>query len=110
MGVIDEFVRQEGVQHHLDRRIGRRRIDQVGALDGDHFLVADGVERAQLAQRLKPHGGKPSGSIVAMSEPEPLTRSTSTSSPRRSRMRVFTEVLPPPCSTSFGSRPSSRVV
>ena len=25
MGVVDEFVRQEGVQQGLDRRIGRRR-------------------------------------------------------------------------------------
>ena len=37
-----------------------------------------------------------------MSPPEPLTHSTSTSSPRRSGSTVLTEVLPPPCSTSLG--------
>ena len=50
MGVIDEFVRQEGVQHDLDRRIGRRRIDQVDAFDADKLVVGDGVEAAQPAQ------------------------------------------------------------
>ena len=59
VGVVDEFVRQERVQHHLDRRIGRRRIDQIGALDADELVVVDGVERAQFAHRVKPHGGKP---------------------------------------------------
>ena len=56
VGMVDEFVRQEGVQHHLDGWIWRRRIDQVGALDGDQVFVADGVEHAQLAHRAKPHG------------------------------------------------------
>ena len=55
MGVIDEFVRQERVQHDLDRRSWRRRIDQVGALDADKFVVGDGVEPAQPAQGVKPH-------------------------------------------------------
>ncbi len=45
----DEFVRQEGVQHDLDRRSRRPRIDQVGALDADKFVVGDGVEPAQPA-------------------------------------------------------------
>ena len=49
VGVIDEFVRQEGVQHDLDRRSWRPRIDQVGALDADKFVVGDGVEPAQPA-------------------------------------------------------------
>src|SRR5664279_5262457 len=53
--------------------------------------------------------GMPAGSIAAMSQPEPLTHSTATSSPKRSRAVVFSEVLPPPCSTSLGSRPSRRV-
>ena len=55
MGVIDEFVRQERVQHDFDGRIWRRRIDQVGALDGDQLLVGDRVERAQLPQRRQPY-------------------------------------------------------
>ena len=33
VGVVDEFVRQKRMQHHLDGRIWRRRIDQIGAFD-----------------------------------------------------------------------------
>ena len=40
MGVIDEGVRQEGMQQRLDRRVGRRWIDQVAALDSHHVLIA----------------------------------------------------------------------
>ena len=66
VGVIDEFVRQEGVQHHLDGRIWRRWIDQVGALDADQFFVVDMVERAQLA-----HGAQaaPPEALRARSSP-----------------------------------------
>ena len=110
MGVVDEFVRQEGVQQRLDRRVGRSRIEQIDALESDHVLVGSVVERAQLAQRREPHRGKPGGSILPMSQPEPLTQITSHISPSRSFILVLTEVLPPPCSTSFGSPPSSRVV
>ena len=39
MGVVDEFVRQERVQQGFDRRVGRRRIEQVGALKAHHVLV-----------------------------------------------------------------------
>ncbi len=55
VGMVDEFMRQKRVQHHLDRRIGRCRIDQVGALDARPALVGDRVERAQPPQRRKPH-------------------------------------------------------
>jgi len=51
MGVVDEFVRQKGVQQGLDRRVGRARIEQVGALDAHHLLVRQRVARAQFAQR-----------------------------------------------------------
>ena len=54
--------------------------------------------------------GSPAGSIVAMSRPEPLTHSTACVSPAISVISVLSEVLPPPCSTSAGSLPSSRVV
>ncbi len=47
VGVVDEFVRQEGVQHHFDRRIGGPRIDQIGALDGDKLFVADRARSAR---------------------------------------------------------------
>ena len=56
--VVDEFVRQKRVQHHLDRRVRRGRIDQVGAFDGDQFDVANMIECAQAAHRLKPHRAK----------------------------------------------------
>ena len=47
--------------------------------------------------------------ITAMSQPEPFTHNTWCVSPTRSVACVFTDVLPPPCKTSMGSRPSSRV-
>ena len=59
MGVVDEFVRQEGVQQRLDRRIGRRRIEQVLALDAHHVFVAEFFARAQLAQAVEPHRRQP---------------------------------------------------
>ena len=59
MGVIDEFVRQKRVQHDLDRRVWRCRVDQVGALNGDQLFIGDRVERAQLAQRRKAHRRQP---------------------------------------------------
>ena len=58
MGVVDEFVRQKGVQHYLDRGIWRARVDQIGALDRDQFFVLDHRQRAELAHRLKPERGK----------------------------------------------------
>ena len=61
MGVIDEFVRQECVQHDLDRGIGRCRIDEIGALDAHQFLIVDRIERAQPTQGCNPHGGKTRG-------------------------------------------------
>jgi hypothetical protein len=54
--------------------------------------------------------GKPAGSMLAMSAPLALMQIASTPSPRRSRTRSFTEVLPPPCSTSLGSLPSRRAL
>ena len=55
MRVVDEFVRQEGVQQRLDRRVWGHRIEQVLALDTDHVLVAELRPRAQLAQPVEPH-------------------------------------------------------
>ena len=54
--------------------------------------------------------GSPGASIVPMSQPLPFTHNTSTAEPVMSATLVFTEVLPPPCSTSRGSPPSRRVV
>ena len=56
--VIDIGVRQEGVQQGLDRRIGRHRIEQIGALHPHHVFVRERIEPPQAAQRPEPHGGK----------------------------------------------------
>ena len=58
MGVVDEFMRQEGVQQRLDRRVGRAGVEQVQALHIDHGLVGERIERAKLAQRLELHRGQ----------------------------------------------------
>jgi hypothetical protein len=55
VGVIDEFVRQEGVQQRLNRRIGRRGIEQVQPLHVDHGLVGERSQRAEPPQRLELH-------------------------------------------------------
>ena len=54
--------------------------------------------------------GRPGASMVPMSQPLPFTHNTSTGCPVMSAIVVFTEVLPPPCSTRRGSPPSRRVV
>ena len=54
MGVVDELVRQEGVQHRLDRGVGGPRVDQRVAQHERHVLVGQAVERAQLAQPVEP--------------------------------------------------------
>ena len=64
----------------------------------------------QLLSGARRTAGRPGASIVPMSQPLPFTHSTSTVAPVMSATLVFTEVLPPPCSTSRGSPPSSRVV
>ena len=58
MGMVDEFMRQEGVQQRLDRRVGRAGVKQVQALHIDHGLVGERIERAKLAQRLELHRGQ----------------------------------------------------
>ena len=54
VGVVDEFVRQEGVKQRLDRRVGRRAVEQAPALGVDHVLVGQRLERGEGA-----HGGEP---------------------------------------------------
>ena len=85
MGVVDEFVRQEGVQQRLDRRVGRPGIEQIGALHAHHVLVGQRRARRNLRSGASRTAGSPAGSIAAMSQPLPLTHSTSASSPSRSR-------------------------
>ena len=57
MGVVDEFVRQEGVEQRLDRGVRRRGVEQVEALHVDHGFVGERLERAQAPQRLELHRG-----------------------------------------------------
>ena len=56
MRVIDKSVRQERVQQGFDRRVRRRRLEQVFALNAHHVLVAEFGAGAQLAQALEAHG------------------------------------------------------
>ncbi len=55
-------------------------------------------------------GANPAGSMVARSQPLPLTQRMSSVSPKMLVSVSFTDVLPPPCSTSLESCPSSRDV
>ena len=85
MRVVDERVRQEGVQQRLDRRVGRGRIEQVDALVVDHVLVGRAWRACAAASSGSSFtAGRPGGSIVPMSQPEPLTHSTLCVAPRRS--------------------------
>ena len=65
MRVVDHLVRQEGVQQRFDRGIGRGGIEQIHALEIDHVLVGQLVERAQTAERRQPHGRQTGGLDVA---------------------------------------------
>ena len=64
MGVVDEFMRQKGVQQGLDRRVGRAGIEQIGALDPHHLLVRQGLAEPQFAAaaRAAPPAARPARS------------------------------------------------
>ncbi len=59
VGMVDELVRQKGVQQGFDRGVGRRCVEQVDALLVDHRLVAQRVEGAEFEERLQLHPGQP---------------------------------------------------
>ena len=61
VGVIDELVRKEPMQEGLNRGVGRRRIDQAGALRIHHVFVAKHVPVAQRAEALEADGGQARG-------------------------------------------------
>ena len=61
VGMVDELVREEGVQQRLDGGVGRARIQEVHALEVDHVLVGERLEAAQPAERLQLHGRQPGG-------------------------------------------------
>ena len=110
MSMVDEFMRQEGVQQRLDRRVGRARIQQVQALHIDHGFVGQLIERAELAQRLELHRGQTLRLDIGHVPAGALDRDHLCSTPRSSLPRVLTEVLPPPCSTSTGRGQQPRGV
>jgi hypothetical protein len=58
MRVVDELVRQEGVQQGLDRRVGRLAVQKVAALDVDHVLVGERLQAEQAAERREAHRGQ----------------------------------------------------
>ena len=61
MGVVHEFVRDEGVQQRLDGRIGRHRVQQVGALHPHHLLIGQRrafTQHAQLSQSHRRQAGR----------------------------------------------------
>ena len=51
MRMVDEFMRQEGVQQRLDRGIGRLAVQEIAALDVDHVLVAERLQADQFLER-----------------------------------------------------------
>ena len=71
VGVVDEFVRQERMKQRLDRRVGRRAVEQAPALGVDHILVGQRLERGEGAHGVEPHRrealGFDGGHIVARS-------------------------------------------
>ena len=61
------------------------------------------------SRRASASGVKPAASIVAISQPLPLTKSASMSRPVMSRQVVLMDEFPPPCRTSAGSAPMRRL-
>ena len=54
VGVVDELVRQEGVQQRFHRGSGGAAVEQVLPLEVDHVLVGQPVEPPQPPQRIEP--------------------------------------------------------
>ena len=50
MGVIDELMRQEGMQKRLHRRVGGGGVDEIGAQQRHHVFVGKLVKLAALEQ------------------------------------------------------------
>ena len=55
VGVVDETMRQIGVQQRFHRGGRRGGVDQVGAQRVDHVCIADSRQRPQPAQGGQPH-------------------------------------------------------
>ena len=73
-----------------------------------HVGVGELVELEQLLQPDQRQGVKPGASMVAMSQPHPFTNSASIAAGDVCQGALIDE-FPPPCSTSAGSAPISRV-
>ena len=56
--MIDERARHPRVQQRLHRRVRRRRVEQVAALQVDHVLVGQGLDLCQPQKRIELHRGK----------------------------------------------------
>ena len=111
VGVIDVDVGEDRVQ---DRLHGRRRARPIAGSRGGAVRPSPrSVSSSSVASSRRwssRTGANPDASMSARSEPEPLTWRTSTGRPNRSASVAFTDVFPPPCSTSAVSAPSRRDV
>ena len=58
MGVVHELVGQECVQQGLDGWVWRGRVHQCAALEADHVLVGQHLQRPQPQQGFHAHGGQ----------------------------------------------------
>ena len=63
--MVDEFVRQKGMQQRFHRRVWGTGIEQVDALEVHHVFIRQGIQRAQPFQRRQPHRGKAGGFDIA---------------------------------------------
>jgi hypothetical protein len=96
MGVVDEPVRQE----HAAVPSMDYAVEQALALTRT-MSSSVSAARAQPAQAVGRTAGRPPGSIIAMSAPEPHAQHRDLLSDEVFTF-IFTEVLLPPCSTSSG--------
>ena len=84
MRVVDEVVRQEGVQQRLHRRVGR--ASKSSRLTRWKLTMSSSDSLSSLRSLRSGSSftaGRPGGSMTAMSQPEPLTHSTSCVSPEQ---------------------------
>ena len=104
---IDEFMRQERMKKRFHRRVGRRRIHKIGALDVDHFLVRKRIERPQFQKRRKLYCRK-TGRLDGAEVPSRSLDAKNIDG--LTEIFVVTDlqdVLPPPCMTRSGTCPMS---
>ena len=109
MGVVDEFMRQESVEQGLDRGVRRGASNRLRRCT----LTMASSESASSARSFLSGSSSPPAALrldVGHVPARTLDADHLVLLAEIVVARVFTEVLPPPCSTSSGSRPKSRVV